>query len=210
MHYDRETKRGDTMGKIFYLMGKSSSGKDTIYQRLLEEKELQLKKAVLYTTRPIRAGEVQGVTYYFTSEEELVKLQKGNKVIEVRGYNTVKGMWYYFTVDDGQFGEEQGNILMIGTLESYEKMKEHFGERVVPLFVTLEDGERLIRAIKREQQQKEPLYTEVCRRFLADEKDFSKEALERSGIQRFFENNDLELCLEEMKDFIKTWENTDK
>lgn len=198
------------MGKIFYLMGKSSSGKDTIYQRLLKEKELKLRKAVLYTTRPIREGEIQGVNYYFTSEEELVKLQKENKVIEVRGYDTIKGMWYYFTVDDGQFAEEQGNILMIGTLESYEKMKEHFGERMVPLFVTLEDGERLIRAIKREQQQKEPVYAEVCRRFLADEKDFSKEAMERNGIRKFFENNDLEVCVEEMKMFIKTWEMTDK
>ncbi len=191
------------MGKIFYLMGKSSSGKDTIYQKLLEDKELNLRKAVLYTTRPIREGETEGVAYYFTSEEELVKLQKENKVIEVRGYDTIKGMWYYFTVDDGQFAEEQGNILMIGTLESYEKMKEHFGDRVVPLFVTVEDGERLIRAIRREQQQKEPVYAEVCRRFLADEKDFSQEILAENKIERFFENNQLEQCVKDIKEFMK-------
>lgn len=191
------------MGKIFYLMGKSSSGKDTIYQRLLEDKELNLRKAVLYTTRPIREGETQGVTYYFTSEEELVKMQKENKVIEVRGYDTVKGMWYYFTVDDGQFADNQGNILMIGTLESYEKMREHFGSRMVPIFVTLEDGERLIRAVRREQQQKEPVYAEVCRRFLADEKDFSEEMLAKNKIEQFFENNELEQCVKKIKEFMK-------
>ncbi len=192
------------MGNIFYLMGKSSSGKDTIYQELLKDTELNLKKAVLYTTRPIRAGEVDGITYHFTDEAELLKLQKENKVIEVRGYDTIKGMWYYFTVDDGQF-ETSGNIIMIGTLESYEKMREHFGERVVPVFVTLEDGERLIRAIRREQNQKEPMYAEMCRRFLADEKDFSKEMLAKNKIERFFENNQLEQCVKEIKEFMKTY-----
>lgn len=192
------------MGNIFYLMGKSSSGKDTIYQELLKDRELNLKKAVLYTTRPIRAGESDGVTYHFTDEAELVRLQKEHKVIEVRGYDTIKGMWYYFTVDDGQFQETGRNILMIGTLESYEKMREYFGERMVPVFITLEDGERLIRAIRREQQQKEPLYAEVCRRFLADEKDFSQEMLTKNKIEQFFENNQLEQCVKDIKEFMKT------
>lgn len=192
------------MGNIFYLMGKSSSGKDTIYRELLKDRELNLKKAVLYTTRPIRTGETDGVTYHFTDEAELVRLQKEHKVIEVRGYDTVKGMWYYFTVDDGQFQETGRDILMIGTLESYEKMREYFGERMVPVFVTLEDGERLIRAIRREQQQKEPVYAEVCRRFLADEKDFSQEMLTKNKIEQFFENNELEQCVNAIKEFMKT------
>lgn len=192
------------MGNIFYLMGKSSSGKDTIYRELLKDRELNLKKAVLYTTRPIRTGETDGVTYHFTDEAELVRLQKEHKVIEVRGYDTVKGMWYYFTVDDGQFQETGSDILMIGTLESYEKMREYFGERMIPVFVTLEDGERLIRAIRREQQQKEPVYAEVCRRFLADEKDFSQEMLTKNKIEQFFENNKLEQCVKDIKEFMKT------
>lgn len=191
------------MGNIFYLMGKSSSGKDTIYKELLKDRQLNLKKAVLYTTRPIRAGETDGVTYHFTDEAELVRLQKEHKVIEVRGYDTIKGMWYYFTVDDGQFQEIDRNILMIGTLESFEKMREYFGERMVPVFVTLEDGERLIRAIRREQQQKEPVYAEVCRRFLADEKDFSQEMLAKNKIEHFFENNELEQCVKDIKEFMK-------
>lgn len=193
------------MGIIFYLMGKSSSGKDTIYQELLKDTELNLKKAVLYTTRPIREGEADGVNYYFTDEAGLVRLQKEHKVIEVRGYDTIKGMWYYFTVDDGQFADKRGDILMIGTPESYEKMREHFGARVVPIFVALEDGERLIRAVRREQQQIHPVYAEVCRRFLADEKDFSDEVLEKNNIDRIFENNNLQKCVNEIKEFMKTY-----
>ena len=69
----------------------------------------------------------------------------------------------------------------------------------------MEDGERLIRAIRREQTQKEPMYTEMCRRFLADEKDFSKEMLAKNKIERFFENNELEQCVKEIKEFMKTY-----
>ena len=47
------------MGKIFYVMGKSASGKDTIYKEL-RERIPELKTVVLYTTRPIRDGETEG------------------------------------------------------------------------------------------------------------------------------------------------------
>ena len=44
------------MGKIFYLMGKSSSGKDTIYKQLMADEDLHLKNIVLYTTKADQAG----------------------------------------------------------------------------------------------------------------------------------------------------------
>ncbi len=44
------------MGKIYYLMGKSASGKDHIYEHLIQETAFDLKPLVLYTTRPIRSG----------------------------------------------------------------------------------------------------------------------------------------------------------
>ena len=45
------------MGKIYYMMGKSSSGKDTLYGMLMKDEKLRLKTVVPYTTRPMRAGE---------------------------------------------------------------------------------------------------------------------------------------------------------
>ncbi len=45
------------MGKIICLLGKSATGKDTLYRRLLEDDTLGLRKMVPYTTRPIRDGE---------------------------------------------------------------------------------------------------------------------------------------------------------
>lgn len=52
------------MGKIVYLMGKSSSGKDTVFKELMKEGTMDLRTIVPYTTRPIRAGEENGVEYF--------------------------------------------------------------------------------------------------------------------------------------------------
>lgn len=191
------------MSKIYYLMGKSSSGKDTIYKKI-RESFTNLKTITLYTTRPIRDGEHEGEEYHFVDEETLAGLQKSGKVIELRTYDTVYGEWKYFTVDDGQFDLEKEDYLMIGTLESYGKMQEYFGPDVmVPLYIEVEDGERLMRALFREREQKTPKYAEMCRRFLADTKDFSEENLERLGIKERYENLELEQVLREISERIQ-------
>ena len=192
------------MSKIFYVMGKSSSGKDTIYKRLME-KNPDFRTVVPYTTRPVRDGENDGVEYFFADEAQLNEMQEAGKVIEVRSYNTRCGVWTYFTADDGQINLEEHDYLMIGTLVSYQALKEYFGaEKIVPLYIQVEDGERLFRALEREQREAVPRYTELCRRFLADEEDFSEEKLQEAGIQRRFENRDLEICLNEIQDFIRS------
>ena len=72
------------MGKIFYVMGKSASGKDTIYKKLLERFP-GLKTVVTYTTRPIRDGETEGVEYHFTSVPQLEQMKtEGNREQNVR------------------------------------------------------------------------------------------------------------------------------
>jgi guanylate kinase len=187
------------MGKIFYVMGKSASGKDTIYKMLLK-KLPQLNKVVLYTTRPIRDGERDGEEYYFTTRDKLEGFREESRLIEERTYETVYGPWSYFTVDDGQIDLTGKNeYLMIGTLESYEKTRAYFGEeRLFPVYVEVEDGERLLRAVKREKEQNIPKYKELCRRFLADAEDFKEENLVRCGIHRRFCNQELEACLDEI------------
>ena len=190
------------MGKIFYIMGKSASGKDTIYKKILEDMP-ELKTVVIYTTRPIRDGEKEGVEYYFTDERKLKEFQKAGKVIESRTYQTVYGPWIYCTVDDGQFELDRYDYLMIGTLESYGNIRRYFGgEAVVPVYVFVDDGIRLSRALEREKAQTSPKYAEMCRRFLADEEDFKEENLEKYGIDQKFENNDLHKCIEQIEAMI--------
>ena len=209
------------MGKIFYLMGKSSSGKDTIYKELLQGFP-KMKRIVLYTTRPRREGECDGVEYFFTDEEKLQQFRKQGQLIEERSYHTQYGVWSYFTaddgqvsvgndsylgigtLDDGQINLRQEDYLVIGTLESYRAMKEYFGaESLVPLYIEVEDGLRLTRALEREKRQSQPRYDELCRRFLADSKDFSEENLRAAGIEKRFQNVDLEECIEAIEREIR-------
>ena len=187
------------MGKIFYIMGKSSSGKDSIYRQLEKDQELGLKRLVIYTTRPIRDGEENGREYFFADENKLKEFRRNGKLIEARTYQTVYGPWTYFTADDGQVDLSEGNYLGIGTLESYEKLKAYYGaEYVIPIYIQVEDGERLQRALLREREQDNPKYEELCRRFLADQKDFSEENLERLGVTKRYQNTDMEICVEEI------------
>lgn len=193
------------MGKIVYLMGKSSTGKDTVFKRLLEDSTMNLETVVPYTTRPIREGETDGVEYFFIDEEGFRKLKAAGKVIEDRAYRTVHGLWRYFSVDDGQFGPDGKNYLMIGTPESYRKMQEYFGsDRLLPVMIELDDGVRLQRALERERKQPHPKYEEMCRRFLADSEDFAEEKLRNVGIERRFQNDDLDRCLAEIRAYIKS------
>jgi guanylate kinase len=191
------------MGKMVYLMGKSSSGKDTVYKELLKKESLQLKKIVPYTTRPIRAGEKDGEEYFFTDDEGFYKLMEQGRVIEARSYATYHGLWRYFTVDDGTIDLEHNNYLIIGTLESFVKTAEYFGrDRVYPVMLEVDDGIRLRRALEREAGQENPKYQELCRRYLADEEDFSEEKLRKAGILHKFSNENLEKCLSEIEEYL--------
>ena len=187
-------------------MGKSSSGKDTVFQ-LVTKQLPQIKPVVPYTTRPMRVGEKNGETYFFITQEQLKAYEDAGKVIEVRHYNTVQGIWSYATIDDGQITLTNNSYFIIATLEAYEKIVQYYGqEQVVPLYITVEDGVRLQRAIEREQRQAKPDYAELCRRFLADHADFSEEKLTVAGITKRYENVELDACVAELIREIQTME----
>ncbi len=193
------------MGKIFCVMGKSATGKDTIYQKLLTESKLGLKRIIPYTTRPIREGEVPGREYHFCTEEDVQKLEKEGRIVELRSYDTVYGIWKYFTVNDGNIQLDYENYLLIGTLEAYTKIRDYFGaEKVLPIYIEVEDGERLMRAISREQSQDVPKYEEMCRRFLADAKDFSEENLNAAGVEKRFVNVELLDTITKIEKYIES------
>ncbi len=187
------------MGKIYYMMGKSSSGKDTLF-KMLKKNFPGLKEIILYTTRPLREGEVEGREYHFVTDQVLEKFKKDGKMIELRAYDTIHGIWKYATVDDGQVDLQDADYLSIGTLESYKKLQEYYGaDKIVALYIEVEDGERLFRALSRERMQEQPKYAEMCRRFLADTEDFSEDKLLKFGIQKRFINDNIERCLDELK-----------
>lgn len=184
-------------------MGKSSSGKDTIFKKLLNQESLQLKPIILYTTRPIRKNEQQGREYHFTDLDTIERYTRQNKVIECRDYHTVKGVWTYCTIDDGQINLADNSYLMITTLEAYQKLQQYYGsDFVVPIYIHVTDGVRLERALRRERKQIHPNYDEMCRRFLADNQDFSLKNLKAAHIQHFYKNHNLAACIKEIKEML--------
>lgn len=170
------------MGVLYCIIGKSCSGKDTVLNALLSNEEFKIKPIIPYTTRPIRKREKNGVDYVFVSVEEFKGLKEQGKVIESREYDTVNGKWYYFTVDKN-IDIENESYVIITTLEAIPKFRKYYGEeKVVPIYLEIDGYLRLKRAVKRENRQKKPNAPEICRRFLADEKDFSEENLTKNSI----------------------------
>lgn len=191
------------MGKIFCLMGKSSSGKDTICKRLKADRDLKLKPIIPYTTRPKRDNEVDGVDYFFIDEDALERYNREGKIIEQREYDTVSGKWYYATINDGQIDLNRESYLLIGTLPVYCSLQAYFGsDHVVPVYIEVDDAARLERALNREKLQQCPNYNEMCRRFLADSDDFSAAKLAECAVVKCYYNNDLDQCIARIKQDI--------
>lgn len=203
MFSSRPHWNGANMSKIFVIMGKSATGKDTVYKYLIESEELSLKTAVGYTTRPIRKGEKDGVEYRFVTVPQMEELQNKGLLIEHRSYQTVHGEWHYFTVNDDQIVLGEHDYLLISTLEGFLQIRKYFGDDVViPIYIEVADDLRLERSIQRERKQETPKYAEVCRRYLADEEDFSEEKLREAKIKKRYYNAQLVDCIEEIKQEI--------
>lgn len=194
------------MPNFFYIMGKSATGKDTIYKRIKEK--ININTYILYTTRPIRKGEKEGEDYHYISNEQMENFKKEGKIIESRTYQTTQGPWVYATIKDEQL-EKIDNILTVGTLESYRNIKEYYKDnknmKIIPIYIEIDEIERTNRAIKREEQQLSPNYKEVERRLKVDNIDFSEEKLRQVGISKkhTFENYDLDKCVEDIIKYIQ-------
>lgn len=166
------------MGKIYCITGKSGTGKDTLLDSILNDIAIDIIPVITYTTRPKRKNETDGIQYYFVNEDKLISLENQNKIIEKRTYETVHGKWSYFTVDFNPNFQE--NYILITTLEALDKIIKWYGKENIKLvYLEIDDKKRLERCIHRESQQKHPNFSEVCRRYLADEKDFSEENLKK-------------------------------
>lgn len=192
------------MGKIFVIAGKSSSGKDTIKEILLERNR-DLKNIIPYTTRKIRNNETEGKEYHFVTIDVMEEMKKEEKILECRKYNSAFGPLYYFTALDSQINiSSNTNYILLSTIEGFKKIKNYYGEKnVILIYIEVDDFARLERAIKREKEQKEPCLKEMCRRFVEDEEDFSENILSTIGYFYRIENDILKNTVHAIEMIIK-------
>lgn len=82
--------RAEHAGKLFIISGPSGAGKGTICKRLIEDTKVEI--SVSMTTRNPRPGEVDGVSYYFTTKEEFEKeIQRGGFLEHAEVYGNYYG-----------------------------------------------------------------------------------------------------------------------
>lgn len=186
--------------KIYFLVGQSSTGKDTIKSKLLSIMP-SLKDYVYCTTRPMRDEEVNGREYLFKSRKDYENDIKSGKVIESRVYNFNGDTPVVYYSLAKEIDEEL--YIVTGTPDMCHSYIKYYGSDIVkPIFIVVPDRERLMRAIKREDTNKGN-YKEVARRFYDEFNEYTKEnILSLSGVE--YVNNDyLEDCIEDIRCIIE-------
>lgn len=186
------------MKKIVCLIGKSGSGKDTIIQKL--HVDLNIPIATSFTSRPMRPGEIQDLTYHFVSDSYFEENKE--KFIEQRIYKTYGKdgnveFWKYGLTEESF---EEGNNLVIVDVNGYKALREYFGKQnVLPFFIHCSDTTRLNRVLLRGDGGNK---LEVMRRFAADEEDF-KDFIESHNYYKVCNEYSIDLAVEEIEGVLK-------
>ena len=186
------------MYKIICLIGKSGSGKDTIIQKL--HADLKIPIAISFTSRPMRPGEIQDLTYHFVSDSYFEDNKE--KFIEQRIYKTYGKdgnveFWKYGLTEESF---EEGNNLVIVDVNGYKALRKYFGEgNVLPFFIHCSDTTRLNRVLLRGDGSNK---LEVMRRFAADEEDF-KDFIESRNYYKVCNEYSIDSAVEEIEGVLK-------
>lgn len=162
--------------KVIALFGKSASGKDTL-QKMLVKNYPNTKGIVSCTTRPPREGEKNGVDYNFLSVEEFTKKVLDGTMLEATSFRD----WFYGTPLESL--DPSAINVGVFNIAGLEVILEDTRLDVYPVYVWADGKTRLLRSLKRESR---PNCEEICRRYLADEKDFSE--LDEDFEYAFFNN----------------------
>jgi guanylate kinase len=145
----------DNKPRVFLLSGPSGVGKTTIVKRLLELSPVPLRKAVSATTRPPRAGEVDGESYYFLSQEEFDRRREAGEFLECAEVHH-SGYWYGTLRSELELAREAGAwaFLEIDVQGALAVMEEYPDAVSVFLVVpSVEDYERRLRARGTESEE---------------------------------------------------------
>ena len=146
---------------MIILIGATCSGKDSIKKELIN---LGYESVVTYTTRPMRPGEIDGVTYHFISKEEFLQKKSEGFFAETTFYNVASGeTWYYGSA----IKDLTANKVIIANPDGVKELKKHMNLNPVVFHITANKETIWNRLMHRGDNVEE-----AQRRLNADELDF--------------------------------------
>lgn len=166
------------MSKVFLIIGKSFSGKDTFLSYILESKVFcekhNLHPLVRYTTRGKRPNEVDGVNYHFITDEYYYENFKDNPESVVTSFKSEFGELHYIT--DFSKLDKDKNYILQGDPESIRPFKEILGDDLCVIFLLPPDWVLFERFGDRDDnaEYSDKKYQEIQRRYVDDLFKFSR------------------------------------
>lgn len=129
------------------LSGETGAGKDYILNYLVNN--YGFEKIVTTTTRPMRKGEIDGVTYNYVTDEEFKQKIENNEFLEYISYDTVYGKWFYGTDKKSVLKTNKDTVIILDA-EGLIKYKEIVANSCTCIFIECKSEiQRLFNSLKR-------------------------------------------------------------
>ncbi len=142
-----------TKGLITVISGPSGTGKGTLIASLMTM-DPRMHYAVSATTREMRHGEAEGVSYYFKTRAEFEKMIRDGEVLE---WDEFCGNLYGTLRSELQSKIDAGNDVILDlTVKGAEAIKRAFPEDAISVFIlppSIRELERRIRGRRRESEE---------------------------------------------------------
>ena len=171
---------------MLILVGPSASGKTEVAQILIND--YGMERMVTYTTRPIRYGEVNHVSYHFVSKEEFIQMKENNEFVETVLYN------------DNYYGTKKSDVtegkIVILEPSGLKVFKEKMPKEVMSFYLVTDETTRFNRMIYRKDS------IENARKRIQNDKEAFDNIV---GVDHYIDNEDI--TLDELTEQInKTFE----
>ena len=165
---------------MIVISGKTCSGKDKVVSYLIDK--FNFKRIITYTTRPMRKGEQQNVTYHYITEEDFKQKINEGFFAEYKTYDTEFGTWYYGTaLEDLRKADDKSVIIL--TPQGYRDVKDKLPEKDITCIYLYANNTTLKKRLKKRGDD----IKESDRRLEHDAEDFKGF---ESKVDRIVYNND--------------------
>ena len=177
-------------------IGKTASGKNLARDQLVEK--YHFSPIITYTTRPMRKGEKQDVTYHFISDEEFKRKIDEGFFAEWKSYITNECVWYYGSALEDIENADDNSVIIL-TPQGYRDIKEKLPDKNIACIYLYENIDTMRKRLsKRGDDPKE-----VERRIKSDLEDFKNFESESDKIVYNNDGTDINEIIKKILDFVE-------